>query len=171
MAYGKMHPVETLKAEESVPKKPSGVTCMSKKGCCCWCCLFVCFLFVCLFFLYQWIYARTLKMVSKTTFFWGGWKGMLFNPWNCDTCLGHNTHCREQNNQNHHNLKRVYLTAQCNTYVSGVKTYKNSCLGMIFSQWKYLFRVHFVSPRMSMHHIHLWIWVAPGHRKLNLLIN
>ena len=32
---------------------------------------------------------------------------------------------------------------------------------MFFSRYKYLFTVHFVSPRAYKHHIHLWIWVAP----------
>ena len=41
------------------------------------------------------MYARTLKRVPKTAKL--GKKGMFFNPSNCDTCLGYNTHSRDQN--------------------------------------------------------------------------
>ena len=43
-------------------------------------------------FLTECMYAGTLKKVSKTVKF--GKKGMFFNPWNCDMCLGYNTHSR-----------------------------------------------------------------------------
>ena len=36
------------------------------------------------------MYAHSLKRVSKTAKFWKN--GMLFNPWNFDTCFGYDAH-------------------------------------------------------------------------------
>ena len=94
---------------------------------------------------------RTLKRVSKTAKF--GKKGMFFNPWNCDTCLGIIilTADIEIKINNLDNITWKGYTYSTMHYLFRVaKTDKNSCLGYVFDRWKYLFRVHFVSPCTSI---------------------
>ena len=105
--------------------------------------------------------ARTRKQVKSVVFsnsqctqeYWNmKKKRYFFNHCKCDMCLGYNINSRDRNNQNQHNLKRVYLTAWCITYsFRVVKTDKNASFRVcFFRRWKYLLRVHIVSPCMSI---------------------
>ena len=69
------------------------------------------------------MYARTLKRVSKTA---RSGKKVVFNPWNCDMCLGYNTYGRDQNKKGILNSMMHYLL------VKGSKTGKYTFLGYGF---------------------------------------
>ena len=54
-------------------------------------------------------------------------KGMFFNPWNCDTCLGYNIHSRDQNKKITL-LEKGILNSTMHYLFRTAKTDKNTCL-------------------------------------------